>query len=745
MPKLRHFLQLTSFKTGCLVVLLAILVFFSFGGRKPLLLQRLDNQIIDVMFHWRGSVPTTNSVVIVDIDEKSLRDEGQWPWPRNIVAELIKKIAACRPKVIGLDIFFPENDRTSPKNSIGELAPFLSGMLSRADIARLKNDDRLDYDLMLGNAVASSPTVLGYVFQTVDDGMKNPADKPFPSINLAIDPPVTSLDKLTLIPAYRAIVNVPEVDMAQTEGFFNVFPDPAGTVRRVPLFMKFDGLPYPSLDLEMLRVGLGVSKVTIHAVRHNASQYNILGITLADRFVPTDNQGQVTVNFRGPMKSFPFYSAVDVLHGKISHELKGKYVLIGTSAAGLLDLRATPFSSVFPGVEVHANVIDNLLKGDPLSSDVYTEIGLNYAVIIIGGLMLSALLAYSSPLIGGFGGLLLIVLYLFYGTYHYFFLNNQLVGITYPLITLFAVFIVVTLFNYFFKDREKVFLQSAFGHYVSPQVVNELINSPEKLSLAGEDREVSIFFSDIRGFTTISEGMTSEQLASFMNEYLTVMSDLIMKHEGTVDKYIGDAIMALWGAPLADERHAVHAVRAALAMMRKLTELRPEWLRRGLPYIDIGIGINTGVVSVGNFGSEQRFDYTVIGDSVNLASRLEGQNKVYGTNIIISESTREAIGSNFFCRFVDMVRVKGKDQPVAIYQPLLEGKPDDGMADEVGEFEAAIDLYRKQQFSQAQTLLDQLNQSSPSKLYQLYLDRIRDFQQTPPPENWDGVFTATCK
>ncbi len=753
MQKIRDLLIPSPFKIGCLVVLLAVLLFFSFGGRKPVLLQRLDNQIIDLMFHWRGITPTTNSVVIVDFDEKSLGKIGQWPWPRQIIAQLISKIAAAHPKVIGLDMVFPESDRTSPKNSILELAPLLNLKFTKDDLAKFQADDRLDHDLILGDAVADSPTVLGYVFQNKDDGLLKSADKPFSSINLSLacdrgrtaDPAGVKFADLALIPAYRAILNVAEIEAAQTEGFFNVFPDPAGTVRRVPLFMKMAGLPYPSLALEMLRVGAGISKVTIHATHGRAGEADILGISLAGRFIPTDNQGQIAVNFRGPAKTFPYYSAVDVLSGKINEELEGKYVLLGTSAAGLLDLRATPFSSVFPGVEVHANLIDNLLRDDPLSSDIYTEIGLNYAIIIIGGLLLSALLAYSSPLIGGFGGLLLIVLYLFYGTFHYFFLNNQLIGITYPLASLFTVFMAVTLFNYFFKEREKSFLQGAFGHYVSPQVVKEIINAPEKLSLVGEDRQLTIFFSDIRGFTTISEGMSSKELGMFMNEYLTIMSDLIMAHNGTVDKYIGDAIMAIWGAPLPDKMHAVDAVRTALVMMEKLAELRPQWLERGLPYIDIGIGINTGVVSVGNFGSEQRFDYTVIGDNVNLASRLEGQNKVYGTNIIISEFTREAIGEQFFCRFVDVVRVKGKEQPVALFQPLLEGKPDPELANETKEYEGAVKLYRAGKFEDALQILTALQMRRSDKLYLLYIDRIKRFLAEPPGENWDGVYTAVGK
>ena len=744
--RLLTLLQPSPFKVGVLVVMLSCLLFYSFGNKKPMLLEALDNRILDNMFHLRGPIETTEAIVIVDIDEKSLRKIGQWPWPRNIVADLVKKIHEAGAKVIGFDIVFAEEDRTSPQRFIDELSGYLPDRITPDDIQAMKENDAMNYDLILGDTIAQTPVVLGYIFQTVDDGLKRAVDTPFPSCNIRIEPDHIPPGELALIPSYRAIINILDISQAETEGFFNVFPDPSGTVRKVPLLMELDGVPYPSLALEMLRMGLGAEGVTIHASSQATGGKNgILGITLAGRFIPTDDNGQVAVNFRGPQKTFPYVSAHDVLQGKDLSRLDGKIILIGTSAAGLLDLRAIPYSNVFPGVEVHANVIDNILANDPFTHDVFTEIGLTYTLIILGGLLMAFLLAYSSPLIGGFGGILLVFLYLSYGNYHLFFLKNQIIGITYPLMAIVTVFIFVTLFNYFFEGREKRFIHGAFGHYVSPDVVNQLMQNPDKLSLAGEQKNVTIFFNDIRGFTSISEKMNSEELGIFMNEYLTAMSTLIMEHKGTVDKYIGDAIMAIWGAPLDDDDHAANAIRASLAMMEKLEEIRPTWEDRGLPYIDIGIGLNTGTVSVGNFGSEQRFDYTVLGDNVNLASRLEGSNKTYGTNIIISEFTKAAINDRFFCRFIDMVRMKGKEQPVTIYEPLIEGKPDEILKEEVETFERAIALYKEKEFHQAEAILEELQSSRPRKLYTLYLERIEAFSKKPPPENWDGVFTFTTK
>lgn len=736
---------LSPFKVGCLMVLAAVLLFYSFGQKKPILLATLDNRITDAMFRWRGVMPTTGQVVIVDIDEKSLRRVGQWPWPRDTVANLVRNLGSAEPKVIGLDILFAEEDRTSPKNFLAELRHFLPGAISAARLEELKGREALDHDLTLGKALGETPSVLGYVFQTRNDGLKNDTDKPFPSALIRLEPSHFKYENLDLIRAYRAILNIEPIAQAESEGFFNVFPDAAGTVRKVPFFMELDGVPYPSLALEMLRIGKGAQALTIHvSQRVNSRRESILGVSFADRVVPTDETGQLTVNFRGPAYTFPHIPAVDILEGRHLDELRHKYVLIGTSAAGLLDLRATPFSNIYPGVEVHATIIDNVLKGDPFSYDYYTELGLTYTLIVMGGLLLSALLAYSSALAGGLGTLLLIEVTVL-GNYFLFFKRNELVGMVYPLATILVVFMVVTFFNYFYEGREKRFISKAFGHYVSPQVVAQLRANPEQLSLRGEQKELTVLFSDIRGFTAISEAMDSAQLGRFMNEYLTAMSNIVMEHFGTVDKYIGDAVMAIWGAPLTDKTHAVHGVQAALAMVRKLEELRPQWQARGLPDIEIGIGINSGLMSVGNFGSEQRFDYTVMGDNVNLASRLESSNKTYGTKIVISAYTRNALGDGFYCRFIDTVRVKGKIQPVMLYEPICTGVPDLETMKAVEEFELAMSHYRRRRFDEAGQILAQLQAAGPARLYQLYLLRLAHFRKHPPPEDWDGSFTFTSK
>lgn len=735
----------SSFKVGFLLVVVATIIFHSFGQQKPPLLEALDNRLTDAMFRWRGAVSPSKDIIIVDIDEKSLRSYGQWPWPRDIVAQLIVNLGKGGAKVIGLDIVFAEEDRTSPKNFIDNLHTLLPHQFSADVLTELKANETLDHDLTLGKAIASTPTVLGYVFQTHDDGLKNEADTPFPSGAIRLHPNTMSYADISLLRAYRATINTMAVAQGQSEGFFNVFPDAAGTVRKVPLFMMMSDVPYPSLALEMLRVGNGLHEATLHISqqRHDWPR-NILGVEFGASFIPTDEKGQITINFRGPTHTYPYLAAADVLENKGLNQVQGKFVLIGTSAAGLLDLRATPFSNIFPGVEVHANIIDNLLNNDPFTHDIFTEIGISYTLMVLGGLCMSALLAYSNPLAGGIGGLLFLGATLA-GNYFWFFKHNQIIGLTYPLATNVVIFLVVTLFNYIFEGQKKRFINAAFGRYVSPQIVHQLIEHPEKLSLRGEEKNLTILFSDIRGFTTISEKMSPEDLGRFMNEYLTAMSTIVFKSKGTIDKFIGDAVMAIWGAPLMDADHATNCVRAAFQMMASLEPLRRDWQKRGLPYVDIGIGINTGIVSVGNFGSNQRFDYTVMGDNVNLAARLEGSNKTYGTNIIISEYTKDALGEGFFCRELDLVRVKGKDVPVRIYEPLCEGEPDSTVKLEADTFGQALNHYARREFTEAEQILLSLKKNSPLKLYDLYLQRIAHFMVTAPPVDWDGSFTFTTK
>lgn len=737
-------LKWTPLKAGIALIIAACLLWHGFGYEKPELLTAIDNRLFDQMFRFRGVEPDTGSVVIVDIDEKSLRTHGQWPWPRDLVARLVTSIQDAGALVTGFDVVFAERDRTTPAIFFPRFRDLLHDPGQRKVLDLLMKNPSIDHDIMLGDAIAKGTTVAGYAFLFKTDRMKSDAERPFPSILLRSSPAGTQFQDITLPQAYRAVINIPEIATASSEGFFNVFPDASGTVRNVPLFIALDQIPYPSLAFEMRRLGQGAPEATFHLSTVGKSEKRpLLGVSMGDAFVPTDALGQFTVNYRGPAFTFPYLSAADVMARTAPHRLKGKYVLIGSSAAGIMDFVATPFSPVFPGVEVHATIIDNLIRHDPMVHENYTEIGLTYTLVAVGGLLMALALVTLPPLVGSATALALLVA-IVTGDYLVFFRRNQLVGISYPLLTMLTLLLAVTMANYFYEGKRRVFIRNAFSHYVSPSVVAELVKDPRRLSLTVEKKSVTIFFSDIRGFTTLSETLPPDQLGTFMNSYLTVISDIIMKHQGMVDKYIGDAVMAVWGTPLDDPAHAAHAVGAALEITDALTEFSRQWEPMGLS-VHTGIGINTGVVSAGNFGSARRFDYTVLGDHVNLASRLEGLNKIYGATIIISHHTHAALGDLFFCRYIDTVCVKGKTEAVTLYEPLCQGPPDPIRRGDADAFELAMGHYRQQEFDRAETLLTEIHRLRPDPLYALFLQRIHDFRQAPPAPDWNGVHILTSK
>ncbi|MBN2712884.1 MAG: adenylate/guanylate cyclase domain-containing protein [Planctomycetes bacterium] len=780
MKILRRLYKPSPFKAGCLVSLAAVLLYYfavTGGGSKEFknIINTLDWRISDSMFRIRGEQKEklTGNVVIVVVDEQSLEKPeadglGQWPWPRTYMASILRNISSDGAKVIGLDFVYSEEDRTSPEKFIPFLKKSLSSELLSSVVEKIEGREDIDNDRIFADALEETPTILGYFFEKEEDNLKSGDEHARISTEYSILIGNYKQEYRRFLrileKGYRPELNLELFrDSCLSSGFFNPTPDIDGIVRRVPLLMRFapeaqksasmvdgvdlyekyrDGVVYPSLSLEMLREGLDVppEKMEIAFTPHG-----IYGLFLDNRFVLTDPVCRVMVNYRGGPNTFPYISATKVLRGEFEKGFfKDKYVLIGPTAAGLFDVRSTPFSQIFPGVEVHANLIDNVIKGDYFKYDVQKEAIFVMGLTLVGGILLSLVLAKGGPMFGGLTGILFIS-GIMVGNYYFFFLRNQYVGTVFPLLTYIVVFITVTMFNYLTEGRQRKFIHGAFGRYVSPDVVNELMRSPEKLSLGGEKRVLTVFFSDIRGFTSISEKMDAAEMSNFLNEYLTAMSDIVMETGGMVDKFIGDAVVAIWGAPLDDDEHAVHAAESALLMMDKLRELQIEWNARGLPEINIGIGINTGAVSVGNMGSRNRFDYTVIGDNVNLASRLEGINKAYGTNIIISESTREAIGSGFTSQPIDLVRVKGKQKPVMIHELLCKGEPSPELRRRVEAFCKARTLFLDRKFDEAGKIMEELDKECPRVLYKEYLDRVRFYRNNPPRDDWDGVFTFTTK
>ena len=728
----------TPFTAGVTVIFFSCLLWYSFGYEKPLLFSAIDARIVDAMFRVRGHQPTSGQVVIVDIDERSLKEHGQWPWPRHKVAELTRRIYDAQPLVVGFDILFAEKDRTSPLTLFADYrqlldpCPALDRLLADPD-----NHPHLDHDRQLAVAIEQGQAVLGYMFLFRQDGLKVADQVPFPSLDVSIAGDVADYSSLRLLSAYRPLLNIPELTAA-SQGFFNVFPDPGGTVRKVPLFLMLDGLPYPSLAFEMYRLGVGEREARLHLSEITGSSPRaLIGVSLGQRFFRTDDFGHLAVNFRGPYNTFPYLSAAEVMRGLGGDQLRGKYVLIGASASGIMDLITTPFSSRLPGVEVHANVIDNLLQGDAMGWENYTEIGLTYMLICAAGLIMTLALAYLGPFLG-FSTAIGVLAATVVGVYHLLFLRQQLLGISYILLSLTTVFLTVTMFNYVFEGRRRSFIRRAFSQYLAPSVVNELLRSPEKLKLTVESREVTVLFCDIRNFTSLSEDTPGAQLGHFLNTYFSLMTEIITKHQGMVDKFIGDAVMAVWNTPLADAEHAAHAVAAALEMVEAVRRGGSSLRLAGQP-VEIGVGINTGPVSAGNFGSSKRFDYTVLGDSVNLASRLESLTKYYRRPILLAESTLRQLPENFHRRFIDRVLVKGRNQAVDIFEPRAEPWRDEEERHREMLYAEAISDYLKGRFQQAADKFSILCSIDGQWLYRIYRNRCLRLLADPPLLPWPGV------
>jgi adenylate cyclase len=418
-------------------------------------------------------------------------------------------------------------------------------------------------------------------------------------------------------------------------------------------------------------------------------------------------------------------------------------VLVGTSAPGLLDLRSTPVQNIYPGVEVHANIISGILD-DRIKHKPAWTIGYEFVLLVIIAVGMALLLPLLSPLLAAAGtlGLTAVVLAGTFIAWN----GNLILPLASPLLLILLLFILHMSYGFFIESRGKRQLAHLFGHYIPPELVDEMSASPDDYSLEGENREMTVLFSDVRGFTSISEGMDPKQLTQLMNALLTPMTRVIHKNRGTIDKYMGDAIMSFWGAPLADSEHARHALYAAMEMMDELKIMQEDFKQRGWPAVNIGIGLNTGDMNVGNMGSEFRMAYTVLGDAVNLGSRLEGLTKRYGVNIIVSETTKNAI-PEFVFRELDLVRVKGKNEPVAIFEPV--GHKNDlekSVTSELTAYKKALMNFRAQSWDKAELDFFNLNRANPDRLlYQEYMDRITVYRKEPPGENWDGVFTHTSK
>ncbi|MDN5090051.1 CHASE2 domain-containing protein [Aliarcobacter butzleri] len=701
------------------IFLSAIYIFF------PSLPDSLDNRLRDYLFTIRGKLPHNQNVVIVDIDETSIKSLGQWPWSRDKLAKILENLTLANVGIVGLDIVFAEEDRTSPHKILQDL--------------KIYKKDVPNYDLEFANVVENSPVILGYQFDLVKKDNVNAKVPQIPAIFIEKDKPQ---DKSYLIEAYNTILNIPQIqDKAYSSGFFNNIPDDTGIIRSVPLIISYDDTIYPSLALEVIRVINDTQKVVVQY-----DENGISNIVLDDISIPTDRYGRMLINFRGPERSFKYISAIDIYNNSFDKsEIDGKIVLIGTSAAGLFDLRATPFDSIFPGVEVHANIIDNILMQDFIYKASWLD-GANILIIFVLSIIVVMLTTYTTFWANPIIFISFSTSYLFL-VYNLLFDYGIVLNILFPIVTVLIASIMTTLFDYFYNIKKEEAIKAKFASKVSKNVMDDILKNIDKNEFSAKSKEVTIFFSDIRGFTNISEKLDAKELISFLNRYMQPMSEIIIKYQGTIDKFIGDAIMAYWNAPIDIKNHCDLALKASLEQLEVLEKLNVELQKENLPKIDIGIGLNTGTVIVGEMGSSLRSDYTVIGDTINLGSRVESLCKYYDSKLNISNFTKDKLQEKYIVRFLDLVKVKGKNEPVEIWQVLGSGEAKESLKEELDLYHKAIEFYKNSDFINALEIFESLenNENKTNKnIYKIYITRCKEFIKTPP-KNFDGVYEHTTK
>ncbi|MGA7328316.1 MAG: adenylate/guanylate cyclase domain-containing protein [Rhodomicrobium sp.] len=706
----------------------------------PAPIELVRNFYFDLLQRAHPNAASGYPVIIVDIDDKSLGEIGQWPWPRTVLTKLTSLLAEEGAAVIGFDIIFAESDRLSPKSLAASLEQGDDNL--RRELATLPDNDEI-----FAQSLKSAPAVLGRAsLPKAAEGAPAPTSA-LRKVSIATiggDPS----GALLRYPA--ALKNLPSLEAAASGiAMLTVLPERDGLIRRAPLVLSAGNEIVPGMAVELIRTAAKASSILI---KRDAA--GVRSVVLAGVEIPADRDGQLWVSFtrHDPKR---YVSAADVLAGRINSErITGKIVLIGTSAAGLFDLKSTPLDRVIPGVEIHAQIAESILGGTTLNRPNFA-LGLEVSLALAVGALLVILAPLSSALVNLLiGGVIAGVLTL--GSWYLFDFDRLLIDVSYPLASSFAAFLLLTFMNYAREERRRTQVRAAFRQYLSPELVEQLIREPDRLVLGGETREMTILFSDVRGFTSIAESFKDNpaQLTALMNRMLTSLSLPIIARKGTIDKYIGDAIMAFWNAPLDDPNHALNACQAALELLQRLDSLneerRLEALRAGTSVRDmeIGLGISTGLSVVGNMGSDMRFDYSVMGDSVNLASRLESLTSLYGLRILLASETARLCRGKLALIEVDRVRVKGKQDAETIYTVLggLELASKEQFLVLRDSFSSMLANYRARAWQQAlgdlRRCMDMESFSYLNTLFEIYIARINAYLGGPPPPDWDGVFNA---
>jgi adenylate cyclase len=682
-------------------------------------------------------------VVILDIDEKSLNAEGRWPWSRDKVALMVRQLFdKYAVRVVGFDVAFPEPDTSSGLETLDRLAQ--NELKGDPDFQATLKEKRasLDYDQIFADEIKRHPVVLGFFL-----GGKTDKSGVLPAPTLTDK---TISDKGWVFRHHSATGfsgNVAKLQ-ANAAAAGHLYPalDFDGIVRRVPMLMEYEGGYYEALALALTRTYLG--NVPLKAFVQKPRVDNIASVyrlQIGDTVVPVDDTITTLVPYRGGSGVYRYVSATDVIRGTLpADELKDKIIIVGTSAQGLLDLRATPVREDYPGVEVHANLVSGFLDQTVMHKPDYLLAISVLTVLCIGipfAILLPRLSALTSTIAMASVAILLTAVNLWSWRSQHFVLN-----IAAPVMMLALLYLLNMAWGFFMETRSRRLITGLFGTYVPKELVAEMSKNPEEYSMRGESRDMTVLFSDVRDFTSISEGLTPEGLKDMMNAYLTEMTQVVQEKRGTIDKYIGDAIMAFWGAPLADAEHAIHAVEAALAMQKRMRAIETDFVKHGWPILHIGVGLNCGEMNVGDMGSKFRRAYTVMGDAVNLGSRLEGLTKEYGIGILVSENTVKA-AQGFVYREIDKVVVKGRQEGISIYEPIGKvGEAGETVLQEIDRFHKALELYRKQKWDDAQAALKTLQYAAPDiKLYKVFLKRIEHFRVNTPGPAWNGTWVFTTK
>ncbi|MBF0227281.1 MAG: CHASE2 domain-containing protein [Desulfobacterales bacterium] len=714
----------------------------------------MELKTIDLRFISRGNKSPGHEVVLAVVDEKSIDKEGKWVWPRTKIADLINKLSDAESKVVGFDIGFVDPDDKGVLKLIGGIQNKVNFFgVQNKSFDKYLNELKVlsDHDEILADAIKKSKSkiVLGYFFQTESTSQSHVTEEEIKvnhesikgsKFNIVRYESKSAL-KLSFLETKMPEANIPKISSASPYcGFFNMFPDSDGVVRRSPAILSFKEDLYAPLALKCLSAYLD-SPLSVYI-----ADYGIREIGLDKVKIPTDEYGRITINYRGEDRIFPHISVTDILNGEIAKDvLKDKIVLVGVTAVAVYDLRVTPFSTVAPGLEVHANIIDSILKEDFLYQPSWAAI-FDVLAFSLESLFIGAALPFLGIISGLITCFLLFICHIYLCNY-LFSHSGIILNLVYPLVTIIVTYGAGTVYQYFLESSQKKFIKDAFSTYLAPNVVKQLIDSPEKLVLGGEQRQITAFFSDVQGFTSISEKLSPSDLVELLNEFLTEMTDIILKYEGTVDKFEGDAIIAFFGAPNDMPDHGQVACMACIDMQKRLSELRESWRQRNKPELKMRIGLCSGSAVVGNMGSKSRMDYTMMGDTVNTAARLEGVNKVYGTYVLVSNSTFKYTDERVVSRELDSIIVVGKIEPVPVYEIVgFRKEISPKMLKVLDSYSEGLSAYRRKEWDNAINLfnaaLSLQPDDPPSKIM---IDRCKEYKLKPPPDNWNGAFTMKSK